>query len=278
VRRVERTACPPELDGATSKGGEETADAIAFYADPANQQKVFKYSAYKAKSVRLSLRLMFEGKCAYCESRFAGTAAPEHEHFRPKGAVQTPAGRSKPGYYWLAAVWENLLHSCQDCNRVRTHHDDRKSGKGIHFPLRDESARATTPGAEATEDALFLNPCVDHPHQHLAFDDEGNIFPARDHTGFPSPRGATTISVIGLDRVELTFRRARTARRLRAHLLRCQKAIARCKRYPYDALMLEDMIREFRELEEFVSSDAEYIAMTSQMISEWKTKHLSEMT
>jgi uncharacterized protein (TIGR02646 family) len=274
---VQRTDCPPELDGPTSRGGKERAAAIAFFSDPTNLRNKFNYTAYKSKGVRDSLRLMFQGKCAYCESRFAGTAAPEHEHFRPKREVQTPAGRSRPAYYWLAATWENLLHSCHDCNRVRVHYDGRKSGKGIHFPLQDEATRASTPGGEAAEDPLFLDPCVDLPHQHLTFDDLGNIFPAVDHAGLPSARGYATISIIGLDRAELTLRRGGVARRIRAQLTRCEKAAARCMRYPQDPLMIDEMLEEFRELDEFLNADEEYMAMADQIIRRWKAKRFPEM-
>ena len=40
------------------------------------------------------------------------------EHYRPKARVSTEQG-DKPGYYWLAARWENLLPSCTDCNSPR---------------------------------------------------------------------------------------------------------------------------------------------------------------
>ena len=66
------------------------------------------------------------------------------EHYRPKAGyrqdAEDPLGR--PGYYWLAYEWSNLLFCCQICNqrfkrnlfplvdparRAETHHDDLSS-------------------------------------------------------------------------------------------------------------------------------------------------------
>src|SRR5262249_38675962 len=86
------------------------------------------YSRYKDFLIRL-----FNGKCAYCESKFTVSQPGDVEHFRPKGRVvddnfkpirvqhPTKGEIEHPGYYWLAYEWKNLLPSCADCNRFRMH-------------------------------------------------------------------------------------------------------------------------------------------------------------
>jgi uncharacterized protein (TIGR02646 family) len=74
---------------------------------------------YKDGAVKAALDAMFHGKCAYCEFMYIGGMPVDIEHFRPKGAVIVGGKMRKPGYYWLAAKWENLLPSCIDCNRKR---------------------------------------------------------------------------------------------------------------------------------------------------------------
>ena len=105
------------------------------------------------------------GKCAYCESFYAGTQPVDVEHYRPKGKVDGMAGH--PGYWWLAGRWENLLPSCIDCNRKRRQktpkaadgllvtllengdfdrQDTLSTGKATAFPLAEGSPRALQEG------------------------------------------------------------------------------------------------------------------------------------
>lgn len=60
---------------------------------------------YSRDSVKLALINLFEGKCAYCESKVNAVAARDIEHYRPKGQIDPGSGEEviKPGYYWLAA-------------------------------------------------------------------------------------------------------------------------------------------------------------------------------
>ena len=75
------------------------------------------FTRYKHDTVKEALEALFHGKCAYCESDYAGTQPVDIEHYRPKGEVEGVPDH--PGYWWLAAEWENLLPSCIDCNRKR---------------------------------------------------------------------------------------------------------------------------------------------------------------
>lgn len=97
-------------------------------------------------------------KCAWCESRVDWEKYPV-EHIRPKGGAEDldedtkkhilSTGMAPPDlgkrwtvssdhhYWWLAWDWDNIVFSCERCN---------KSGnKGNRFPLAPGSPRAATP-------------------------------------------------------------------------------------------------------------------------------------
>ena len=99
---------------------QELEDVLRHFED-AGERDGFKFAAYKADGVAEALNEMFRGKCAYCESRIRAVHPTDIEHYRPKAAVLMGGKPEKPGYYWLAAHWENLLASCIFCNRPNRH-------------------------------------------------------------------------------------------------------------------------------------------------------------
>jgi hypothetical protein len=129
-----------------------------------------------------------------------------------------------PGYWWLAADWDNLLPSCIDCNRRRrqTHATPdgapmaEKSGKQDLFPM-DGPYISDHAADISAEHPLLLNPCRDDPAQHLAF----RVLPdpilalalPLDPPDAPQ-RGAAAIRVYGLNRLALVQERTRILRRL----------------------------------------------------------------
>ncbi len=205
------------LDGVTpvTRAEQETEKAIAFYTDPAhyqNEQKLtqkkFNFSVYNDSKVVEALKEVFRQKCAYCESRFDAVAPQDIEHFRPKSEVDNSAATLKPGYYWLAADWDNLLLSCIFCNRSQKHEtpdvDGKvKMGKLTQFPLSDESARVRRHDQDlALEEPhrLLFNPCLDtDTEQHLRFNNDGLIKPA-NIAGAPSAKAEASIRVFALQR------------------------------------------------------------------------------
>jgi uncharacterized protein (TIGR02646 family) len=161
------------------------------------------YSRYKDFLIRL-----FDGKCAYCESKFTVSQPGDVEHFRPKGRVvddnfkpirvQHPKKGEieHPGYYWLAYEWKNLLPSCADCNRFRQHGvrtaPQGGAGKADRFPLKDEKCRAVVPDGEVIEEAMLINPCEVDPDLHFEFLSTGTIKPK-------TPEGEVTLKLLGLN-------------------------------------------------------------------------------
>ncbi len=175
VNRTSVTS-PKDLVGADCPGAKELAKALAFYARAENRTASYgKYKAYKSESVIKALNELFHGKCAYCESAYSATQPVDVEHYRPKGAIIIKDALTPPGYYWLAATWENLLPSCIDCNRERTQEfQDRRTGKvgkANKFPVRGRKKHAAKPGHEKREHTyrLLINPCEDLPHNQLEF-------------------------------------------------------------------------------------------------------------
>ena len=110
---------PKILEDGSVKAIEELQKAIEHFTG-ADKLKTYKnFKIYRDVSVKKKLIKMSKGKCAYCESTFLKTYVGDIEHFRPKGEIEElkASNNSKPGYYWLAASWDNLLLSCRNCNQ-----------------------------------------------------------------------------------------------------------------------------------------------------------------
>lgn len=192
--------------------------------------EAFKFNAYAHASVKAALAELFDGKCAYCEAPYDATQPEDVEHYRPKGRIDTGNGTITPGYWWLAATWDNLLPSCIDCNRVRMQilFDGTKlmTGKGDRFPLADEAKRARNEGGHANEQPLLLNPCVDDPAAFIVFREkrrkkrrESIVVPkVVDSTQLAWRRARTSIDVYGLNRFALVKRRSAHLRQVKSWL------------------------------------------------------------
>ncbi len=157
------------------------------------------------------LKHLFHRKCAYCEGQFLDGTSLDLDHFRPKAKV-TYVDRLNdnvitvkimdaegneivhPGYYWLAYESENLLLSCETCNR---------SSKKTHFPILGTRANCPEDSLD-DEKPLLLNPYDEKkPEEHFAFGIKGII------TG-KTESGKETIEICKLDRETLqTSRQAK---------------------------------------------------------------------
>lgn len=267
--KVPRGACPPSLDGVDSAGGKERAKAIAHYADPANAEKSFDFKAYKGNDVIAALQSAFGVKCAYCESRYGAVGPADIEHYRPKGAIELPDGTlQKPGYFWLAADWTNLLPSCIDCNRERGHEYEDGSGvtgKANQFPLVDESQRAAEPGKESGEEPYLLDPTVDDPDEHLEFIDDGLVRGALLDGG-ESDRGNETIAVLGLRRPHLVGERRDRLLEVDRSVRRFGKAAKRLDEDPTDSYARENLEEAIEELKAAIHPSAQYAGMARQRV------------
>lgn len=180
----------------TTTGEEETKSNIAKF-EAGTSDFEFKSAIYGHDTVKAALIDLQDYKCCFCESKIGHVAYGDVEHFRPKaGWVQDDEGINKPGYYWLAYDWDNLMLSCQICNQRY---------KKNYFPIELPDNRARDhKGDIAAEGPLFIHPVNDEPEEHIEFNEE-----------IPKPknksvRGEATIKKLALDR-ELLNEERRTA-------------------------------------------------------------------
>jgi len=155
----------------------------------------FDREVYGEASVKEALRLAQYGKCCFCESPVGHISPGDVEHFRPKaGYRQAPGGTlQRPGYYWLAYEWTNLLFCCPLCNQRH---------KQNLFPLLNPKRRAVSHHHDlALERPVFINPATEEPARYIAFRGE-YAHPIRNNR-----RGRETIAAIGLNRPQLLERR-----------------------------------------------------------------------
>ena len=161
-----------------------------------------------------ALERLCDRKCAYCEAPAPASTSWDVEHYRPKGRVSERADH--PGYYWLAYDWDNLLLSCELCNRRRR---DRPTweqaepgpagGKVDRFPLADEATRAMSPGHDLEAEArLLLDPTRDEPESHVTF----------ALTGHAVARAGSAMGTASIDVYHLNRRRLRSARQVQIAL------------------------------------------------------------
>ena len=96
----------------------------------------FEFKVYGDELLRIALNAQYRYKCAYCETFYGASQPVAVEHYRPKGEIVEGDERVKPGYYWLAASWDNL------CRAVRT--ATRDGARRRRAAQRAYAARATT--------------------------------------------------------------------------------------------------------------------------------------
>lgn len=270
---------------------QEKEKAIAFFTDPNHYEnnkkvtrKTFTFSRYKDSALKEELQSIFGTKCAYCESDFGAVTPEDIEHFRPKSSISRPQKEDiKPGYYWMAADWENLLLSCPDCNRARKHRvagQPRKVllGKSDQFPLKDNLKRIrshlSTPEdlQKENQNRLLLHPNIDNPEDHLDFDEQGFVFPKKKG-GKISEKGKVSIFVYALGRSGLVKARHIEISRLIHRINELSLSIDQYHNYVNNGESenvindkKNDMIRAMRAVKESISPNMPYLAAKKSVI------------
>jgi hypothetical protein len=280
--KVNRVDCPAVLRTGVvpiTKGQEETQRNIG------RSEKTFK--VYADKTVRKALQKMFNGKCAYCESRITAIYSGDIEHFRPKG------GR----YYWLAADWENLLFACPFCNQTHTHTItvdgsviEVVQGKRDQFPLLSEEYRLDEQhallffsdekaykAAYTQEESLrlLLKPCTDENiEQCFKYNNQGVILVEEGLNTSDRKRAETSIQVYALQRLGLVQEREAKVIQVKAQIRRVEKAIYTFNQY-YDRPLIERtwlegvLRREMQILQQFTYPDQEYAGLARYFIRKY---------
>lgn len=164
--------------------------------------KDFEGDIYGHPEVKRALRTIQHEKCCFCESKIGHTGYGDVEHFRPKtGWVQDSEPLNKPGYYWLAYDWDNLLLCCEKCNQ---------RFKKNYFPLINHSDRCLSHHQDiALEQPLFIHPANDEVEGLITFKEEIPV------SVNDNPRGRETIAKLGLDRELLSEQRRKILNMIR---------------------------------------------------------------
>lgn len=132
-------------------------------------------------------------KCCFCESQVGHDG--DVEHFRPKSAVCQAKSQplQRPGYYWLAYEWSNLLLCCSACNQ---------RFKRNLFPLLNPAQRARQHGDDVRiEQPVFVHPAEENPEEFISFRQE------IPYAINGNQRGKRTIEALGLNREIMNERR-----------------------------------------------------------------------
>jgi uncharacterized protein (TIGR02646 family) len=276
VIAVKRGRAPDILADVAGAAADERTKVLAFYDDPANTGKNYKFRVYSHDSVKEALERLFRGKCAYCESRYAGTQPMDVEHWRPKGGVLEDDGTALDrGYYWLASEWENLLPSCIDCNRERRQRladlgmQIRSVGKAGRFPIAPGSRRATKPGEEKDEKPLLLHPAFDRCEDHFEYTGEA-LIRAKTHDNPAPEKAEKSIEVYALNRSGLVEERRLVLMILKQRMAtidRLATLLIRDDLHPILRRLIADLItHEITELRRFGEPARPFSAMARQFI------------
>lgn len=207
---------------------------------------------YRDLSVRKSLERAQHDKCCYCDAK----ATPlEVEHYRPKNAVRQKRDvpEERPGYYWLAYEWQNLMLACVLCNQPRQDPEGSPTGKGTQFPLADPAKRARSHhDSLAQEDPLLLDPYADNPDDHIGY---------RKYVPYPlTSRGEATIEALKLCGKSQLSRPRTTYEGVEKKLAWLDTESVLPPQYQQEII---------EELWELAADDAEYAAMVRAALKEW---------
>ncbi|MDH5924343.1 hypothetical protein L8R85_25425 [Vibrio splendidus] len=272
--KVRMPACL-DFDVSSSKARKELAHNL--------KAKKRLFRCYKDDTVKYALESLFHGKCAYCETRYNAHHPVDIEHYRPKNSDK---------YWWLAAVWENLLPSCIDCNRVRRHkHFDYKlnsytrvknSGKGCSFPVIGTRAyapvgidkRASSEKMRLSivkEQPILLNPTLDNVDNWFSFNHRGAILPSPElkFGSVTLERVEKTIRIIGLNRLGLVSSRNEVLLNLEFLIYIVKEIIPLLKQdlsEHHIALLHELLVYIFRHIKTFEDDTHPYSTMCRQII------------
>lgn len=246
----------------------------------AQKNEKFEFKAYNNDEIKATLKQLFNGKCAYCESPILTVTVGDIEHFRPKAAIVTDDKKTlKPGYYWLAADWDNLLLSCNNCNRKTTQEefegDAFTMGKANQFPINNEDVRCKDHTGNIKKEEkvrLLINPCTEDPEEFLEYLDNGAIKAKALKDPFKVKKAERSISVYALLRDPLVKERAKLIEDIKYHisdLLFIREDIALAKKegnQQQEDRCYQRLKKVLDKLSQYIAPDQPYSAVAKQFI------------
>lgn len=181
---VQRTKKPDVIKNNESKWLETYLIALNKYRlspTKANKKNLhLTEEKYKHNQIKEALRVMFNNKCAYCESYIGHISFGHIEHFMPKAK-----------YPKQCFNWNNLLLGCEICNGTQF--------KATNFPTKKENGP-------------IINPTKENPTSYFTFEYDPNTGTA-NVLGI-NERGKTTETLLGLNRASLVIHRSKIVRRM----------------------------------------------------------------
>jgi hypothetical protein len=265
--KIARPAAPPFLNDSAEKWHAETEAAKTHYLNGATDP--FKFEVYNDKRLKAELAKVFV-KCAYCESSYAAVYDGDVEHFRPKGKIKEKTPPT-PGYYWLANDWDNLFLACQHCNQRRKHilfgeEELASYGKLDQFPLNPEDKRLTGPDSAFEEEEkarLLINPCLDKPEEHLAYEPEQAVIVPL------TPKGTVSVNVYVLQRPLLVQERKKRLLDLFTQLSRVKQELEDWNESPGNRRRKERFEFEMKALNSFTGQEKPYAGMCRYFVKKF---------
>ena len=310
--KVDRIECPDILKTGVvpeSEGEWESKDSISYFVNAANHQEQYKrmgksgvrtkesYKVYSSKTVRKQLIKMSHGKCAYCESKITSIYSGDVEHFRPKGGYGENNPITKPGYYWLASDWNNLLFACPFCNQTNTHEifenkivKEVVQGKLNQFPLLTENYRLNYGHGNLyfsdsisykiafdleESERLLLKPCTDIDiEKYFEYDEIGLITPTFGLNNFEENKAKTSIRVYALQRIALVQSREEKVIQIKAQIRRVEEAMINLNSHIENSnekvTWFEGILRkELNILHQFKEANREYAGLARFIIEQY---------
>lgn len=137
---------------------------------------------YATEPVKRALRACFSNWCGYCGDILGAASFPRADHFRPQAI-----------YPALAYEWTNLIQACEICNACKGDLFEFTDGSQ---PVENDRAPCAPRAAEAN---ALIDPCVDDPEEHFAWDGH-DLRPL-------TRRGEVTCRTLGLCREGLVDQR-----------------------------------------------------------------------
>ena len=245
--QINKPVNPPEI--LSSTGLEKTQELIDQYnANPAaynNGRLKFSFDSkvYGHPTVKQVLRESQHFKCCFCEQKIE---IGDVEHYRPKAGFQKSeeSALERPGYFWCAYDWDNLLLCCARCNR---------SFKKNLFPLLDEAKRVLYPTDDLeVERPLFIHPVRQDPEQFIEY------FADKPRAINDNLLGKTTIEKIGLNRQYLDERRFEHYKKCKVIFIAIQTFSNKTDLDDYEKQLLKDLQKLMND---FSKDSAEYAGM-----------------
>lgn len=119
-------------------------------------------------TVKDELSVLYNNKCAFCETDITAGSYNHIEHYRPKSI-----------YYWLAYSWDNLLLSCPKCNIKKSDNFEISNQDRANYSNEElADLHNKTSDYDSFEKPKLINPEQFSDEQlktHFTFNEKGSI-------------------------------------------------------------------------------------------------------